>query len=155
MIQIAAFLMARFPNVQACPMGMELGEMLEQVGFDENEIGKTLLFLQLLEEHEYAITQAINPQPHSMRIYHPDELKYLSDDVLDFLQFLQKEHLIQTGQREFIIYALMYLPEDDITLDVAKTLALLVLWAHNIEVPVFIQDELNVFITTTKFNAIN
>ena len=90
MIQIAAFLMARFPNVQACPMGMELGEMLEQVGFDENEIGKTLLFLQLLEEHEYAITQAINPQPHSMRIYHPDELKYLSDDVLDFLQFLQK-----------------------------------------------------------------
>ena len=81
-----------------------------------------------------------------MRIYHPDELKYLSDDVLDFLQFLQKEHLIQTGQREFIIYALMYLPEDDITLDVAKTLALLVLWAHNIEVPVFIQDELNVLL---------
>ena len=40
----------------------------------------------------------------------------------------------------------MYLPEDDITLDVAKTLALLVLWAHNIEVPVFIQDELNVLL---------
>ncbi len=66
--------------------------------------------------------------------------------MLDFLQFLQKEHLIQTGQREFIIYALMYLPEDEITLDTAKTLALLVLWAHNMEVPVFIQDELNILL---------
>ena len=52
MIQIAAFLMARFPNLQACPMGMELGEMLEQVGFNEDEIGKTLLFLQLIEEQK-------------------------------------------------------------------------------------------------------
>lgn len=142
MIQIVAFLIKRFANVQACLVGSDLGEILERAGFDDDDIGRTLLFLQLFSDHEVAIAQTVPSHEDSMRVYHPDELDNLSVDVLGFIHFLQAAHIVNAGQREFIIHALMHLPEEEINLDTAKTLALLILWAYRVEVPSLIHDEI-------------
>ena len=45
-------------------------------------------------------------------------------------------------QRDIVIHALMHIPSDEITLDTAKVLVLLVLWMHKSELPVLIGDDL-------------
>lgn len=143
MIQIVAFIIEHFSDLQACPMGKELGIMLEDAGFDDDEIHTTLFFLHLLETSQHDFSHAPHTyHPQAMRIYNADELDALPSDVRGFLHFLEQAQAIHAGQREFIVHALMHLPYDEITLDTAKMLALLILWAHRSELPVLIGEEL-------------
>lgn len=141
MIQIFAFLIERFASIQACLVGMDLGEMLEQAGFDNDEISKTLLFLQLLDEQATMLQQPIEPQSTSMRVYHPDEYDHLPINVLGFIHFMHSVGALDWVQHEFILYVLMHLSEDEITLDTVKSLVLLMVWAQSVPVPVLIGDE--------------
>ena len=50
MIHIVAFLIENFSDIAACPQGQDLGEMLENAGFADEEIGKALMVLELLDE---------------------------------------------------------------------------------------------------------
>ena len=52
------------------------------------------------------------------------------------------ERAITYEQREIVIHALMHIPSEEITVDTAKVLTLLVLWAHKSELPVLIGDDL-------------
>lgn len=142
MTNIVAFLMKHFANIQACPAGEDLGEMLEDAGFNDDDISNTLMFMQLLEENQQAMlgNTQLN-QCQAMRIFNADELSALSPEIRGLLCFLEQAHAINPEQREFIIHALMFLPYDDITLENAKMLALLILWAHQAQSPLLIDDE--------------
>lgn len=140
MINVAAFLIENFPDMQACPSGDDLGILLEQAGFDDEDIHDALMLMQLLVD-----TPADNRpfvQTHALRIFSPDEMDILNTEIRSLLYFLEQSKAINAVQREIIIHMLMHLADDEITLDVAKVIALLVLWAHRSELPVLIGDEL-------------
>ena len=129
MIDIVAFLMENFANIQDFPSG-----------FDDDQIREAIICITLLNETEMQ-NETIN-QSSVWRIYHPEEESALPTEIRGLLHFLYESQTINTVQREFIIHALMHLPQDAITLDKAKVLALLILWAHQSELPVLIGDEL-------------
>lgn len=138
MIQVAAFLIEHFPDLQSCPNGHELGHMLEAAGFDDEDIRDTLMLVAILEE-----SRALPPGfSFGFRVYHPDEAELLDTEIRGLLHFLCETRAITPAQRELTIHALMHLSDDEITADKAKAMLLLVLWAHRAELPLLIGDEL-------------
>ena len=141
MIDVIAFLIEHFQDFDACPPREDLGELLEEVGFDDEEIGSALWFVDVLKLQP-AIPAETLRQSTAIRVYCAEELDALPTEVYGLLHFLEHNGAINPEQREFVVHALMSLPYDDITTDHAKVLALLVLWAHKSELPVLIGDEL-------------
>lgn len=141
MIDVIAFLIENFQDVDACPPREDLGELLEEVGFDDEEIGDALAFLDVLK-HKPLIPAENLRRSTGMRVYCVEELDTLPVEVHGLLHFLEQNGALNPEQREFVLTALMSLPYEDITVDHAKVLALLVLWAHKSELPVLIGDEL-------------
>lgn len=140
MRNVVAFLLENFPDIQACPMGQDLGMLLENAGFEDQDIGEALTVMQLLQEMPDVPSR--QPENRVLRVYHDEEAEMLSSEIRGLLHFLYTSGTINMAQREFVIHALMHLSDDAITLDNAKVLALLVLWAHRSELPVLIGDEL-------------
>ena len=140
MIHIVAFLIENFSDIAACPQGQDLGEMLENAGFADEEIGKALMVLELLDEQGDIDTAAFDST--AMRVYHDDECEVLPAEVRSLLYFLENSRAINAQQREYIIHALIHLPYEQMTLENAKVLALLVLWAQRTELPTLIGDDL-------------
>lgn len=141
MINVVAFLIENFPDLQNCPAGDDLGMVLENAGFGDEEINDVLLFVHLLNEESAVPTQALRGS-RAFRVYVPDEAAVLDAEIRSLLHFLETSGAVNPEQREFVIHALMYLPPEEVTLENAKLLALLVLWAHRSELPVLIGDEL-------------
>ncbi|XXQ67730.1 DUF494 family protein [Neisseriaceae bacterium B1] len=142
MRNVVAFLLENFPDIQHCPQGQDLGEMLESAGFMDDDIGDAITIMQLLQD-----TPPSNegqPESQALRVYHDEEAEILSAEIRGLLHFLYTSQAINFAQREFVIHALMHLSYDEMTLDNAKVLALLVSWAHRSEMPVLIGDELMV-----------
>ncbi|WII93673.1 DUF494 domain-containing protein [Kingella negevensis] len=141
MLNVVAFLIENFSDMDNCPRGQELGVVLEDAGFDDQDIGEAVMFIELLNQANSLDSGSLN-QSQALRIYHEEEMAALNADIRGLLHFLTDSKAISAAQREFIIHALMHLPYDEITLENAKGLALLVLWAHRSELPILIGDEL-------------
>ncbi len=140
MADLIAFLIEHFQDFEACPPANDLGVLLEEVGFDGAQIDYVLMLLELLAvEPQYS---AALHHKDSMRVYVPEEVDALPADVLGLLHFLEQEGALNYEQREFVIHALLAIQPEDINVNLAKVLALLVLWAHRSELPVLIGDEL-------------
>lgn len=138
MKNVVAFLIEHFADLSACPMLEDLGAMLESEGFDDEVIGKTLLFMHLMNE----MTEMSAYSSTSMRVYNADEADVLLPEIRGFLHQLCVDDAINVVQREYIIHALMHLPYDEMTLEITKTLVILVLWAQRSELPMLMTDEL-------------
>lgn len=141
MIDVIAFLIEHFQDFDACQAQDDLGELLEEVGFDDQEIGEALWFVDALKAAPAIPADALR-QSTAMRVYCTQELDVLPTEVYGLLHFLEQNSAINPEQREFVIHALLGLSGDDITIDHAKVLTLLVLWAHQSELPILIGDEL-------------
>ena len=141
MIEVMAFLLENFSDWNDCPTGADLGKMLHEVGFDDETIDEALMCVDLLNDGEILDSQWLNDS-QAFRVMHECESDVLSPEIQGLLYFLHESGAIDATQREFVIHALMHLPQDSITLDKAKALALLVLWANQSELPVLIGDEL-------------
>lgn len=139
MRELVAFLIENFADIQACPTGQDLGQVLSIAGFEDKDISDALTIMQLLENTAINNTQPENP---SFRLYHEEEKAVLSAKIIGLLHFLYETQSLSFTQREFVIHALMHLPEDDITLENAKSLTLLILWAHRSEVNILIGEDL-------------
>lgn len=140
-MRIVAFLIEHFDNIQNCPDNSDLSIMLEFAGFNDGEIDALLLFISLLNSIPTE-SQTAWTETNALRIYTLDELYALPTEVRSLLYFLETEHSITPQQREFVIHALMHLSSDEITLENAKTLVVLVLWAQRCELPVLIGRDL-------------
>ncbi|KPN73013.1 MULTISPECIES: DUF494 family protein [Neisseria] len=140
MADVIAFLIKHFYDLEACPPPSDLGQILEDIGFSDIEINQALMLLEVLanspevEETQY--------RSGVMRVYSWEELESLPHDVVNLLYFLDRVQAINGEQREFVVHALLHLPPDEITVDMAKVLTLLVLWAHKSELPALIGEEL-------------
>lgn len=141
MIDVIAFLIEHFQDVDAFPPRKDLGVLLEEVGFNDEEIGDALSCLDDLRFEPLIPAEKLRNCTGS-RIYNNEELDALPLEVRGLVHFLEQNGALNPEQREFVLNALMNLPYEDITVDHAKVLALLVLWAHRSELPVLIGDEL-------------
>ncbi|MDF7675354.1 DUF494 domain-containing protein [Neisseriaceae bacterium ESL0693] len=141
MIEVIAFLIEHFQDVDAFPPREDLGELLEEVGFNDEEIGNALTCVDELQLKS-VIPADVLLGSTAMRIYCDEELDSLPASVRGLLHFLEKNEALNPQQREYVVNALLSLPYEDITVDHAKVLCLLVLWAHRSELPVLIGDEL-------------
>lgn len=140
MAELIAFLIEHFQDFDACPPPEDLGRVLEDAGFDTMEIGNTLMLMEVLfNSLEFS---AAPSDSKALRVYIREEAECLPQEVRGLMHHLVGEHAISYEQREIVIHALMHIPPEEITLDTAKVLTLLVLWAHKSELPVLIGDEL-------------
>lgn len=140
MAEVIAFLIEHFQDFDACPPPEDLGRLLEDAGFDAAEIGNTLMMLEVLLNSSEFAAEPLDSQ--SIRVYSNEETDNLPQEVMGLMQYLVSERAITYEQREIVIHALMHIPSEEITVDTAKVLTLLVLWAHKSELPVLIGDDL-------------
>ncbi|WP_274571709.1 DUF494 family protein [Neisseria leonii] len=140
MAELIAFLIEHFHDFDACPPEQDLGELLEEEGFGEQEIGQLLMLVQVLKEE--SVWQSEAPGGGSMRVYWPEEADWLPNDVRGLLHFLHQAGALNDVQREFVIHALMNLPAEELSADLTKVITLLVLWAQKAELPVLVGDDL-------------
>ena len=140
MAEVIAFLIEHFQDFDACPPPEDLGRLLEDAGFDATEIGNTLKMLEVLLNSSEFAAEPLDSQ--SVRVYSNEETDNLPQEVMGLMQYLVSERAITYEQREIVIHALMHIPSEEITVDTAKVLTLLVLWAHKSELPVLIGDDL-------------
>lgn len=140
MAEVIAFLIEHFQDFDACPPPEDLGRLLEDAGFDTTEIGNTLMMLEVLLNSSEFAAEPLDSQ--SVRVYSNEETDNLPQEVMGLMQYLVSERAITYEQREIVIHALMHIPSEEITVDTAKVLTLLVLWAHKSELPVLIGDDL-------------
>ena len=140
MAEVIAFLIEHFQDFDACPPPEDLGRLLEDAGFDATEIGNTLMMLEVLLNSSEFAADPLDSQ--SVRVYSSEETDNLPQEVMGLMQYLVSERAITYEQREIVIHALMHIPSEEITVDTAKVLTLLVLWAHKSELPVLIGDDL-------------
>lgn len=140
MAEVIAFLIEHFQDFDACPPPEDLGRLLEDAGFDATEIGNTLMMLEVLLNSSEFAAEPLDSQ--SVRVYSNEETDNLPQEVMGLMQYLVSERVITYEQREIVIHALMHIPSEEITVDTAKVLTLLVLWAHKSELPVLIGDDL-------------
>lgn len=142
MADVIAFLIEHFRNFDACPPSNDLGVLLEEAGFDDVVIGNLLMLLEALENQPKMSPP--DDADSAMRIYCAEELEMLSQEILGLLHYLERQKAINATQREFVVNALLFMSPEEITLDMAKILALLVLWAHQSDLPALIGDDLMV-----------
>ena len=140
MAEVIAFLIEHFQDFDACPPPEDLGRLLEDAGFDATEIGNTLMMLEVLLNSSEFAAEPLDSQ--SVRVYSNEETDNLPQEVMGLMQYLVSERAITYEQREIVIHALMHIPSEEITVDTAKVLTLLVLWAHKSELPVLLGDDL-------------
>ncbi|EGV35081.1 DUF494 family protein [Neisseria weaveri] len=139
MAEVIAFLIEHFGDFDACPSPGDLGYLLEEMGFGEVEIGNVLMLMDVLFGKE---SFSANAETDSLRVYSAEELDVLPQEVLGLIHFLEKAGAVNGNQRELIVHALLHMPPEDINVDMAKVLTLLVLWAQKSELPVLVGDEL-------------
>ena len=140
MAEVIAFLIEHFQDFDTCPPPEDLGRLLEDAGFDATEIGNTLMMLEVLLNSSEFTAEPIDSR--SVRVYSSEEADNLPQEVMGLMQYLVGERAITYEQREIVIHALMHIPSEEITVNTAKVLTLLVLWAHKSELPVLIGDDL-------------
>ena len=75
MEEVIAFLIEHFQDIDACPPANDLGQLLEEVGFDDAEIGNALMFLEVLSDLPVAPLE--ERSSGAMRVYCPEELDAL------------------------------------------------------------------------------
>ncbi|HFC1356208.1 TPA: DUF494 domain-containing protein [Neisseria gonorrhoeae] len=143
MTEVIAYLIEHFQDFDTCPPPEDLGMLLEEAGFDTMEIGNTLMMMEvLLNSSEFSAEPAEPAGSGALRVYSKEETDNLPQEVMGLMQYLIEEKAVSCEQREIIIHALMHIPGDEITVDTAKVLTLLLLWANKSELPVLVGDEL-------------
>ncbi len=145
MFDVIAYLIENFQDFDACPPRENLGDFLTEAGFEGEDVHGALLCLDtLIDSNESDPFRLLLSS--STRIYSNEEMDNIDSEILNLMMFLEKQSAINPVQREMIVHALMYLPSEDITMEYAKLLTLVVLWIQKSELPVLIGDELLVAI---------
>lgn len=141
MFDVLAYLLEEYNDLEACPDRDDLTRRLEAAGFADEEIHDALDWIESLNELSDGVFDNAN-QADGMRLYSAEELKRLPTDVRGLLQFLEDNGGLTPAQRELTIDRLMALPDEEISVQDAKLVALMVLWSQQSELPILIGEDL-------------
>ena len=145
MFEVLTFVYENYDPGQSCPEPAHLQRKLSAVGFESDEIGDALTWLQGLEgaaQPDTELPVLIQPQPGSTRIYPRHEQFHLGTRALGFLSFLETACAMPAPIREVVIDRAMAAPGGPVTLEDLKIIVLMVYWRFGQEPDALLLDEL-------------
>jgi Smg protein len=145
MFEVLTFVYENYDPGESCPEPAHLQRKLSAVGFESDEIGDALTWLQGLEGAAQPATELpvlIQPQPGSTRIYPRHEQAHLGTNSLGFLSFLENACAMPASIREVVIDRAMAAPGGPVTLGDLKIIVLMVYWRFGQEPDALLMDEL-------------
>ncbi len=145
MFEVLTFVYENYDPGQCCPEAAHLQRKLSAVGFDADEIGDALTWLQGLEgaaQPALQVPALIQPQPGSMRIYPRYEQFHLGHLALGYLSFLESACAMPATIREVVIDRAMAAPGGPVALEDLKVIVLMVYWRFGQEPDALLIDEL-------------
>lgn len=141
MLDVIAFLIAHFQDFDACPPREDLGDILEQAGFADADIGGALWFLDVIKTPPLLPPTRLAAS-RALRVYCDDERDCIAPPVHGLLHFLEHSGAICAEQRELVLHVLLCQRGGEITMQYAKLVTLLVLWVQKSALPVLLGMEL-------------
>lgn len=141
MFDVLSYLLEQYSDLEACPDREDLSRRLAAAGFEAEEIDEALDWVEHLDSEAGDLFAGAN-EASSLRVYSRGEQEHLPVEVRGLLQFLEDSGGLTPAQRELSIDRLMALPEEDIDVDLAKLVALMVLWSQQSELPILVGEEL-------------
>lgn len=125
MFDILLYLYDTYLLADQIPDAEHLSRKLSAAGFENGAIMEALDWLSGLEELQ-AVELASSP--HAIRVYGAEEERRLALEGRGFLAFLEQSNLLPPHAREWVIDQALALPDDDITADQIKWIALMAIW---------------------------
>ncbi len=160
MIEVLVFVYENYWYGEPCPEPLHLKNRLKSVGFDHEEIGEALHWLDDLKlattglrpalpgtaEHPAAPAcsggASIAPSTRSMRIYTGAEQNRLGSHGMGFIAFLECAGAMSAQMREIVLDRAMATGRRAVPLEDLKLIVLLVYWSLGREPDALILDEL-------------
>lgn len=145
MFEVLTFVYENYDPGESCPEPAHLQRKLSAVGFESDEIGEALTWLQGLDGAAHPPAQwpaLIAPQPGSMRIYPRHEQFHLGTQALGYLSFLENACAMPAPIREVVIERALAAPGGPVLLDDLKIIVLMVYWRFGREPDALLLDEL-------------
>jgi Smg protein len=124
------------------PNRNELKEELQRAGFGHREIDRALDWLDGLNTAEVTSTA---PQNAAFRIFDPAEQERLDTPARGYLLHLEQIGILQPVQRELVIDRLLALDNEEIDIEQAKWVVMMVLFSQPGQKEAFAQMEDLVF----------
>ncbi len=145
MFEVLTFVYENYDPGESCPEPAHLERKLTAMGFESDEIGEALTWLQGLEgaAHPSPLQPwLVQPQPDSIRVYPRHERQHLGMKALGFLGFLENAANIPAQLREVVIERAMAAPGGPVSLEDLKIIVLMVYWRFGQEPDALVLDEL-------------
>ena len=140
MFDILMFLFESYFYAGNTPDPDKLSLKLSAAGFEDDDITRALDWLSGLKQ----LTQADYPasiNPSGVRCYAELEMKRISPEALRFLTFWEHNKIITPVEREMILDRALVLGRENLSLDLVKLIALMVLWNQHQELdPLVVED---------------
>lgn len=150
MAELIAYLIEHFRDAESCLQQQDLGEILQQAGFNIAEIGNTLMLIEAIKDLPEASEALQNSR--SLRVYTREEYDTLSPEIIGLLHYLDCEGALNPMQREFAVEALLRMPDEEVGIETAKMLALLITWVHQSDMPVSVSESLLASVQQPQMN---
>lgn len=131
MFELLAFLFDYIRLSDEAPTRESIHHALVQADFDYQEIRHALLCLDTLFSQENNIEIREQHDQYAIRIFNHQEQMILPGAVQGLLHVLSQTGSLNGGDREFLIRALMCLPNEDVTINNTKLLILLLHLSQN------------------------
>lgn len=156
MFEVLTFVYENYYADESYPEPAHLQRKLRAVGFEDDEIGDAMAWLQGLNaaargvastRDDASTNTAVEPwlrQPlsTSMRIYPAYEQSHLGLQCLGFIRFLESAAVLSPQLREIVIDRAMAAPGAPLALDDFKVIVLMVFWSVGLEPDALVLDEL-------------
>lgn len=162
MFQVLVFVYENYGQGAGALELEQLGRRLHAHGFEDEEIGDALCWLDGLRlatqglqierkddpQLDLAVARALPldagvPQSaDAMRVYSVSEQEQLGAGGIGLIRFLESTGVLPNRVREIVIDRAMAAPDDQIDLDELKIIVLMVFWSSGIEPEALVLDEL-------------
>jgi Smg protein len=156
MFEVLTFVYQNYYADESYPEPAHLQRKLRAVGFEDDEIGDAMAWLQGLNaaargvgptRDEAPTSPAVEPWlrqplPTSVRIYPGYEQSHLGPQCLGFIRFLESAGVLSPQLREVVIDRAMAAPGAPLALDDFKVIVLMVFWSAGLEPDALVLDEL-------------
>lgn len=143
MFEVLVYLYESYCRPEACPEPEALAKKLLAIGFEEEEIGKALVWLKDLAESNRDLLGEFEKFTIfylGTRIYAQKEIDMLGSSIIGLIQFLESSKILDQVQRELVIERALV--ETSFTLEKLKIIILMVLWSQGKEPDGLMFDEL-------------
>jgi Smg protein len=142
MFDVLVYLYENYGAFEACPDATSLSRSLADAGFDDEEIGDALSWLQGLAR----MVQDTDARPldncSGTRVYAPAEFARLGAAAIGFLVYLDAAGQLNARQREIVIERALAAGESPLPVATMKIIVLMVLWSHSADVDFLLLEEL-------------